>query len=54
MSLENLNLAELNAQEVLETEGGSFWNDVAYGVGYVVGSVVHSLNNIEPQVYQRW
>ncbi|WP_396193232.1 class IIb bacteriocin, lactobin A/cerein 7B family [Flavobacterium sp.] len=54
MNLEKLNLVELNAQEVVEVEGGTFWNDIAYGVGYVVGTFAHSLNNIEPRVYQRW
>lgn len=54
MKLEELNLVELNAQEVQETDGGTFWEDVSYGVGYVIGSLHHSLNNIQPQVYQRW
>jgi hypothetical protein len=32
MSLENLNLVELNAQEKKETEGGGFWWAVAAGL----------------------
>ncbi len=35
MNLENLNLVELNAQEVKEIEGGSFWKDLASVAGYI-------------------
>jgi len=54
MNLENLNLVELNIQDLQEIDGGSFWQDVAYAVGYGVGKLVYSYNHIEPQVYQRW
>ncbi|MEZ4787210.1 MAG: hypothetical protein R2790_04880 [Flavobacterium haoranii] len=33
MNLENLNVVELNAQEVQETEGGFWWFDWLVNVG---------------------
>ena len=33
MNLEKLNLVELNAQEVKETEGGTWWLDWLINVG---------------------
>lgn len=54
-NLNELNVNELTLTELLAIEGGSgFWEDVAYGIGYVAGKLNHSLHHIEPQVYQRW
>ena len=47
-------LEELTECEMLVIDGGSFWNDLAYGVGYIGGKLYHSLNHIQPQVLQRW
>lgn len=46
MNLQNLNLIELNAQEVQEVEGGSFWEDLGYAAGYVAGTFVKAARNI--------
>jgi hypothetical protein len=46
MNLEKLNLVELNAQEVQETEGGLFgWDDLVIGV--LVGAAVQIMNDWE-------
>ncbi|MCH8534673.1 MAG: hypothetical protein LAT51_06350 [Flavobacteriaceae bacterium] len=34
MNLQNANLAELNAQEIRETEGGNQWGGVLYDLYY--------------------
>ncbi|WP_406824029.1 hypothetical protein [Pedobacter sp. KACC 23697] len=34
MNFKELNLEELTAQDMLIIEGGSFWYDVAYAIGY--------------------
>ena len=45
MNLEKLNLVELNAQEVQETEGG-LWGVVALCVIYLGGEIYKSYNGI--------
>ncbi|WP_298140233.1 hypothetical protein [Flavobacterium sp.] len=46
MNLENLNLVELNAQEVKETEGGLFGLDDLV-VGVLVGAAVQIMGDWE-------
>ncbi|MEO8255656.1 MAG: bacteriocin [Flavobacterium sp.] len=54
-NLHELNVNELTFNELSSINGGSgFWEDVAFGLGYVVGKLNHSLEHIEPQVQQRW
>ena len=51
MNLDNLNLVELNAQEVQEVEGGSFWKDVASVAGYIYETyaiAARTINRVTP------
>ena len=32
-------MKDLSINEMITIEGGSFWNDVAYGAGYIAGKL---------------
>jgi|AntRauTorckE5430_2_1112549.scaffolds.fasta_scaffold133708_2 hypothetical protein len=49
MNLEKLNVAELNAQEVQEIEGGGW---MAYVLGYVVGTLATIGQGLENADFQ--
>ncbi|CAM3448496.1 hypothetical protein [Flavobacterium chungbukense] len=53
-NLNELNVNELNLEELVTIDGGKFWEDVAYGIGYVGGRLYAAYRDIQPEVYQRW
>lgn len=44
---------ELTDCEILAIDGGSFWNDVAYGVGYASGRVCWAFRSMMALPYDR-
>jgi len=53
-NLNEFNVSELNLEELELIDGGGFWEDISYGVGYVGGRLYAAYRDIEPEVYQRW
>jgi hypothetical protein len=56
MNLENLNLVELNAQEVENTDGGLFgFDDVAYAALCFIGAgIVNNWSDIKHGAHDAW
>lgn len=55
--IENLNLTLLSNEELLTTEGGSFWRDVAYGAAATIKFIGYALKDaiehpIRPSEYR--
>ena len=48
-------LKTLSQTDLMIIEGGTFWNDVSYGLGYISGKIYHiATTGSCNQVWQRW
>lgn len=49
------NIQTLTFEELRNIEGGSFWYDIAYAIGYASHAIYTGVNNGNvSQVQQRW